>query len=130
MQRNKIQRKLRYTHTQLEVLDSDTLVNDALGSVDIDLRTQLYPEDFFDNLATSHVLAGLVFPIPTLFNVLIVIAAAPTPDCNRKLFSDNKVISFITALVLYCPRTKRKKRKNSPLCYRLIQTESYYIPEM
>lgn len=90
MQRNKIQRKLRYTHTQLEVLDSDTLVNDALGSVDIDLRTQLYPEDFFDNLATSHVLAGLVFPIPTLFNVLIVIAAAPTPDCNVNYFQITK----------------------------------------
>ena len=91
MQKNKIQRKLRYTHTQLEVLDSDTLVNDSLGSVDIDLTTQLYPEDFFDNLATSNVLAGLVLPIPTLFNVLIVITAAPMPDCNRKLFSDNNL---------------------------------------
>jgi hypothetical protein len=59
--------------------------------VDIDLRTQLYPEDFFDNLATSNVLSGLVLPISTLFNVLIVIAAAPTPGCNRKLFSDNNL---------------------------------------
>jgi hypothetical protein len=75
----------------LEVLDSDTLVNDSLGSVDIDLRTQLYSEDFFDELSTSNALAGLVFPIPTLFNVLIVIAAAPMPDCNRKLFSDNNL---------------------------------------
>ena len=114
----------------MEVLDSDTLVNDSLGSVDIDLRTQLYSEDFFDELSTSNVLAGLVLPIPTLFNELIVIAAAPSPDCNRKLFSNNQVISFIIALVLYCPPTKRKNSQNFPLWYRVLRTESYYIPEM